>query len=45
MKLSKYVFDFILLKEVLESAIRIAVIVSLVGIELGSFICQHLLNT
>ena len=38
------VFDFILLKEVLKSAICITVLVSLVGIELGSPIGQHLPN-
>ena len=38
-------FDFILLKKVFKSAIRIAVLISLVGIELGPSIGQHLLNT
>jgi hypothetical protein len=39
------VFDFILLKKVLKSAIRIAVLVSLVCIELGPSIGQNLSNT
>ena len=39
------VFDFILLKEVLKSAIGIAVLVSLVGIELCPPIGQYLPNT
>ena len=38
-------FDFILLKKVFKSAIRIAVLVSLVGIELCPSIGQHLPNT
>ena len=37
------VFDFILLKKVFKSAICIAVLVSLVGIELGPSIGQNLL--
>lgn len=39
------VFDFILLKKAFKSAIRIAVLVSLVGIEFGSSIGQNLSNT
>ena len=39
------VLDFILLKKVLKSAISIAVLVSLVGIELGPSIGQNLSNT